>query len=307
MTRSPLELRHLRTLLSLAQTGSLSATAKLVHLSQPAISQQIKVLEDWYELVLFERKSVPLKLSPAGERLLALAKELLPGVAAAERDLSKLRQGEAGQLRIAVECSTCFEWLMPTMDVFREAWPDVELDLISGFHCDPLPLLLDNRADLAIACVLKHRPDLLFHPLFGFEIIGLVSKRHTYADKVFLEPEDFANETLICYPVPDEMLDVVTRFLTPAGIFPPRRTTEMTVGILQLVASRRGIAALPNWSMQMHIDRGYVLGKRIGQHGLFGELYAATLPSPPAYVLDFLQTIQDVSFSTLKGITSLRA
>ena len=88
MTGSPLELRHLRTLLSLAQTGSLSATAKLVHLSQPAISQQIKVLEDWYELVLFERKSMPLKLSPAGERLLALAKELLRRGAAAVGDLS---------------------------------------------------------------------------------------------------------------------------------------------------------------------------------------------------------------------------
>ncbi len=305
MVRSPLELRHLRTLLSLAQTGSISASARLVHLSQPAISQQIKVLEDWYGLSLFERKSVPLKLTQAGEHLLALAREVLPRVASTERDLDKLTQGEAGQLRIAVECSTCFEWLMPTMDTFREAWPDVELDLISGFHCDPVPLLLEGRADLAIACVTKKRPGVAFHPLFGFEIIGLVSKRHPFADKAFLEPEDFANETLICYPVPDEMLDVVTRFLTPAGIFPPRRTTEMTVGILQLVASRRGIAALPNWSMQMHVDRGYILGKRIGRDGLFGELYAATLPEPSAYLLDFLQTIQDVSFSSLRGITPL--
>ena len=305
MANSPLELRHLRTLLSLAQTGSLSASARLVHVSQPAISQQIKVLEAWFGLVLFERKSVPLRLSPAGERLVALAKELLPRVAQAERDLAKMKNGDAGQLRIAVECSTCFDWLMPAMDAFREAWPDVELDLISGFHCDPLPLLVDNKADLAIACVLKQQPGLAFHPLFGFEILGLVGRRHAYAGKEFLTPEDFAAETLICYPVPDDMLDVVTRFLTPAGIFPPRRTTEMTVGILQLVASRRGIAALPIWSVQPYVERGYVQGKRIGEQGLYGELYAATQPEPPAFVQDFLATIRSVCFSSLRGIRAL--
>jgi LysR family transcriptional regulator for metE and metH len=307
MIHSILELRHLQTLLAVVETGTLSRAATRLYLTQSAISHQIKQLEEHYGVSLFERKSQPLRLSPAGQRLHTLAETVMKLVGEAERDVARIARGEAGQLRIAVECHTCFDWLMPAMDQFREHWPEIELDLVSGFHADPLALLLENRAELVVVSEPQPRSGLVFHPLFGFEIVGLVSRQHPFASKPFLKPEDFAEETLISYPVPDDMLDIVRKVLKPVGIEPKRRTAELTVAILQLVASRRGIAALPNWTVQSYLERDYVLAKPIGKKGLWSALYAATTESTAAsaFMLDFLDTVRSSSFRNLRGLQPL--
>ncbi len=305
---SILEVRHLHTILALVDCGTLSRVAARVHLTQSAISHQIKQLEDYYGTPLFERKTQPLRLTQAGQRLHVLAQSTVALVNEAERDIARIIQGRAGKLRIAVECHTCFEWLMPAMDEFRNNWPEVELDLVSGFHADPLALLHADRADLVIVSEYKKSDGLTYHPLFGFEIIGLVSCLHPFAEKDHLTPRDFANETLVTYPVCDDMLDII-RFLRPRGIEPKRRTAELTVAILQLVASRRGIAALPEWAVQSYLEAGYVLGKRIGKKGLRAELYAVTSLQfgELSYIRDFIHTVRAVSFKRLKNLVQLQA
>lgn len=305
--QSILEIRHLQTLLALFETGTLSGAATRVHLTQSALSHQIKQLETHYATPLFERKTQPLRLTPAGQRLHVLAQAVVAQVSEAERDVARLVQGKAGKLRIAVECHTCFEWLMPAMDAYRQNWPEVELDLVSGFHANPLVLLRDDKAELAIVSEHKKNSDAMFHPLFGFEIVALVSSLHPLAKKDHLTPHDFAHETLVTYPVADEMLDVVRLFLKPRGIEPQRRTAELTVAILQLVASRRGIAAMPAWAVESYLQTGYVVGKRIGKKGLRGELYAATNQSmaQAAYIQDFVATLRSVSFNRLPGVMPL--
>jgi len=307
MMKSILELRHLQTLLALLETGTLSGAAARVHLTQSALSHQIKQLEDYYGASLFERKTQPLRLTPAGQRLHALAHAVLGLVAEAERDVARLVQGRAGKLRIAVECHTCFEWLMPAMDVFRQNWPEVEMDLVSGFHTNPLGLLRDDRAELVILSERKEIDGVVFHPLFGFEIVGLVSCQHPLAQKAYLTPRDFAEETLVTYPVQDDMLDVVRQFLRPRGVNPKRRTAELTVAILQMVASQRGIAALPEWAVRSYLKSNYVLGKRLGKNGLRGELYAVTGEAimRTAYMQDFLQTLRTDGFNRLPGLIPL--
>jgi LysR family transcriptional regulator for metE and metH len=307
MIKSTLELRHLQTLLALLESGTLSGAAARVHLTQSALSHQIKQLEDYYGASLFERKTQPLRLTPAGQRLHALAQTVLGLVAEAERDVARLVQGRAGKLRIAVECHTCFEWLMPAMDVFRQNWPEVEMDLVSGFHTNPLGLLRDDRAELVILSERKEIDGVVFHPLFGFEIVGLVSCQHPLAQKAYLTPRDFADETLVTYPVQDDMLDVVRQFLRPRGVNPKRRTAELTVAILQMVASQRGIAALPEWAVQSYLKTNYVLGKRLGKNGLRGELYAVTgeAITRTAYMQDFLQTLRTDGFNRLPGLIPL--
>ena len=237
-----LELRHLRTLLALKETGSVSMAAKRVYLTQSALSHQIKLMEEQFGLLLFERKSNPLRFTAAGDRLIRLANEILPKVVDAERELARVKHGDAGQLRIAVECHTCFDWLMPAMDEFRQHWSLVELDIVSGFHTDPVGLLLSHRADWAIVSDVEQNDDVLFKPLFSYEMVGICSKDHPLANKEVWQAEDFAEETWVTYPVPDDMLDLYRQVLKPKGINPPRRTTELTIALIQLVASRRGIA-----------------------------------------------------------------
>lgn len=303
--KSVLELRHLKTMQALRETGNLLRAATLLNLTQSALSHQIKLLEEHHGLPLFERKSTPIRFTPAGERLLQLADNVLPHVATTERDLARLAQGLAGQLRIAVECHTCFDWLMPAMDVFRSRWPEVELDIVSGFQADPVGLLYSNKADVAIVSEMDKTENVSYHPLFSFEIVALLAKDHALAGREYLRADDFADDTLITYPVPDDMLDIVRQVLKPAGVAPAaRRTTELTVAMLQLVASKRGIATLPLWAAQNYLNRDYVLAKRITADGLNGKLYAACLPelTQKAYLTDFVTTIRESSYLNLRSI-----
>jgi LysR family transcriptional regulator for metE and metH len=305
--QSILELRHLKTLLALREAGNLLRAATLLNVTQSALSHQLKQLEDRHGTSLFERKSVPVRFTPAGERLLKLADAVLPQVEEAERDIVRLAQGVAGQLRIAVECHTCFDWLMPAMDVFRSRWPEVELDIVSGFQADPVGLLYGHRADVAIVSEIDPDEKVDYHPLFRFEIVALVAKDHPLAERDHLVAEDFAGDTLITYPVPDDMLDVVRQVLKPAGVRTDRRTTELTVAMLQLVASRRGIATLPIWAAQNYLNRDYVLAKRITPTGLTGRLYAACLPemSAKTYLDDFVGSTRESCYLNLRSVELL--
>ena len=305
--RPVLELRHLRTLLALRNAGSLTRAAELLNLTQSALSQQIRQIEDHYGGALFERKSIPIAFTATGGRLLKLADTVLPTVEEAERDIVRLVSGIAGELRIAVECHTCFDWLMPAMDAFRERWPEIELDIVSGFHPDPVALLHQARAEVAIMSEPEEDAALRFQPLFSFDIVALLANGHVLAAKPHLEAADFADETLLTYPVEDDMLDLVRKVLRPAGVHAARRTTELTVAMLQLVASGRGIAALPLWAVQSYLERGYVTARPIGPEGLTGRLYAATTADVSArpHIADFVRLMREQSFATLPGIRLL--
>ena len=271
-----LEVRHLRTLIALAEAGTVSRAAERVHLTQSALSHQLKALESHYGLAMVKRHGQSVQLTEPGRRLVALGRTVMSEVQAAERDLAKLARKPTGTLRIALECHTCFDWLMPIMDAFRKHWPEVELDLVSGFHPNPLALLADNKTDLVIGSENKPRRGVVYHPLFRFEVLAVLPTDHRLRAKRYLGASDFAQETLITYPVPEDRIDLIRRVLKPAKVHPRRRTTELTVAILQLVASRRGVAALPNWGIRNYLDYEYVIARRIGKNGLWSNLYGAT-------------------------------
>jgi len=303
-----LEVRHLRTLIALAEAGTVSRAAERVHLTQSALSHQLKALESHYGVPVVKRHGQSVKLTESGQRLVALAHSVMGEVQSAERDLAKLARTPARTLRIALECHTCFDWLMPIMDVFRKEWPEVELDLVSGFHPNPVGMLVEGKTDLVIGSENKPRRGVVFHPLFRFEVLAVLPTDHPLRAKRTLSAGDFAQETLITYPVPEERIDLIRRVLKPAGVHPKRRTTELTVAILQLVASRRGVAALPNWGIKNYVDYKYVIARRIGKGGLWSNLHAATTTdtAPQPFLRDFLETARRECFSRLDGVVPVR-
>jgi LysR family transcriptional regulator, regulator for metE and metH len=300
-----LEIRHLRTLAALRSAGSLVRAAELLNLTQSALSHQVKLLEDRYGGPLFERKSVPIGFTAIGARLLRLADTMLPEIEQAERDVARLMQGDQGQLRVALECHTCFDWLMPVMDEFRARWPEVEIDLVSGFHSEPADLLRTGAADLVIGS--DYSAEYATFPLFRFEILTVMAQKHRLAGQRRLRARDFEGETLITYPVPEERIDLIREMLRPAGVTFQRRTAELTVAILQLVASRRGLAALPNWAIKNYVDYDYVIARPLGEQGLWSDLYVSVPPPlrQKAYVADFVKVIREQCAATLDGIKLL--
>ncbi|MHB1590689.1 MAG: LysR family transcriptional regulator [Sulfuricella sp.] len=298
-----LEIRHLKAVAALADTGSVTRAAARLHLTQSALSHQLAALEDYLETPLFQRQQRPLKLTEAGVALLHLARRVLPEVEAVRQDIARMKAAPTVRdLRIAVECHTCYDWLMPAMDIYREHHPEVELDLVPGFHAEPLALLAENQADVVIVSETKRQTGISYHPLFAYEMVALMARGHSLAAKTYLTARDFAGETLITYPVPDRMLDLVQRVLKPAEVNPPRRKAELTVAILQLVASRRGIAALPRWAVQTYLDRGYVEARPVGPKGLWGWLYAAVRASERDTHAEFAKLLADTACSTLSCV-----
>ena len=304
-----LEIRHLKSLRAIAETGKLGLAAERVFLTQSALSHQIRALETHYDIILFQRSAQGLRFTPAGQRLLDLANELLPLIEKSERDLIRLKSDQSGELRIVLECHTCFDWLTPVMDAFRRAWPEVEIDLVAGFHSDPWYLLHEGKADVVIGGLpaADKLSNLEYLPLFKFEIMAVLPTDHTLRNKNRLLAEDFSDQTLITYPVPEERIDVIRQVLKPANIQFNRRTAELTIAIMQLVASRRGLAALPSWGIQSYVDHDYVIAKPIGAKGLWSELYAIGTNDMMLrpYAKDLARIIRDVCAEKLNGIKLL--
>ncbi|MAY41471.1 LysR family transcriptional regulator [Neptuniibacter sp. UBA6509] len=299
------ELRHLKTLSALRDAGSLVEAAERVHLTQSALSHQIKDLEDRLNCSLFIRKTKPICFTSAGQRLLILADEILPMIRNTERDIARLAGGEAGRLNLCIECHSCFDWLMPTIDHFRQHWPEVELDLSSGFSFQPLPALARGDLDLVITSDPEPRNGITYIPLFTYESRLAISKQHRLMARRYIHPEDLSQETLITYPVEHQRLDIFNHFLDEADVEPQAiRTAELTVMMLQLVASGRGVSALPNWALHEYIQRDYIASKPLGEKGVWCTLYAAIRDDQKdaEFMVDFLNTAKDVSFRNLTGI-----
>lgn len=303
-----LEIRHLKSLKAIAETNKLGLAAERVFLTQSALSHQIRALETHYDVTLFLRSAKGLRFTPAGQRLLDLAYALLPLIEQSERDLIRFKSEQSGELRIVLECHTCFDWLTPVMDAFRHAWPEVEIDLVAGFHSDPWHLLHDAKADVVIGGLHENLRTLTHLPLFKFEIMAVLAPDDLLNTKKQLSASDFTNKTLITYPVPENRIDVITQVLKPANIQFNRRTAELTIAIIQLVASHRGLAALPSWGIQSYVEHAYVVAKPIGAKGLWSELYATGTHDfmMKPYLQDFVRIIKETCACNLDGIKLLQ-
>jgi len=272
-----LEFRHLRTIKAIHDTGGLARAAATLNITQSALSHQVKGLEDQAGVELFARRTKPLRLSAAGLKLLRLAERVLPEVAALEEEFEGLRAGRAGRLHIAIECHACFDWLFPVLDLFRRAWPDVDVDIRPGLAFGALPALMREEVDLVVSSDPEDLPGVDFTPLFDYAPVFVASAQNPLAEKPFVTAEDFRDQVLITYPVERTRLDVFTELLTPAKVEPRAvRQVELTAVILMLVAANRGVAVLPDWVIRDVKYRPDYVIRPVTETGLTKRLYAAT-------------------------------
>lgn len=305
-----LEIRHLETLVAIRDGGSLVEASERLHVTQSALSHQLRELEERLGTQLLNRRTRPLRFTTAGLRVLALADDVLPRMRAAERELRKLAAGRTGRLHLAIECHSCFQWLMPALDVFREQWPEVVLDLSAAFSFAPLPALVRGDLDLVITSDPVKLEAVHYFPLFRYELVLAVARHSPLAMYKYIEPAHLQDQTLITYPVERDRLDVFTAFLDPADMEPAEvRTTELTPMIVQLVASGRGVAALPNWALTEYLDQGLLQACRLGPDGIWRTLYAGVRVEDreTPYIQNFLDIAREVTFKTLAGIRAPRA
>lgn len=269
-----LERIHLAVVQEVEKQGSLTAAAEVLHVTQSALSHSMKKLEQQLGTDIWLREGRSLRLTQSGQYLLAVANRVLPQLDLAEERLRQFAQGERGTLRIGMECHPCYQWLLKIVSPYLAAWPDVDVDVKQKFRFGGIGALFGYEIDVLVTPDPLFKPGLKFEPVFDYEQVLVVAKNHPLAGAAHVRPQQITKEVLITYPVEIERLDIYNQFLLPAGITPKRhKTIETTDIMLQMVASGRGVAALPRWLVQEYADKLDVVPVRLGPRGIAKQIF----------------------------------
>ncbi len=217
-----------------------------------------------------------------------------PQLDLAEEHLRQFAQGERGSLRIGMECHPCYQWLLTIVSPYLSAWPDVDVDVKQKFQFGGIGALFGYEIDLLVTPDPLFKPGLNFEPVFDYEQVLVVAKSHALANVAYVKPQHITNEILISYPVSVERLDIYNQFLLPAGITPKRhKTIETTDIMLQMVASGRGVAALPRWLVEEYADKLDVVPVQLGEHGIAKQIFLGTRETDTA--IDYVRAFVDLA------------
>lgn len=269
-----LERSHLEIIRAVEQYGSLTAAAEELNLTQSALSHTIRKLESQLGIAIWYREGRSLRPTQAGEYLQAVASRLLPQLAFAEDRLKQFAKGERGTLRIGMECHPCYQWLLKIVSPYLAQWPSVEVDVKQKFQFGGIGALFGYEIDMLVTPDPLHKQGLVFEPVFDYEQVLVVGALHRLRNKPFARPEDITNEILITYPVATDRLDIYTQFLIPAGISPrSQKIIETTDIMLQMVASGRGVAALPRWLVEEQSAKFGVYPVQLGPNGVPKQIF----------------------------------
>ncbi|CAM2156516.1 LysR family transcriptional regulator, regulator for metE and metH [Pararobbsia alpina] len=287
-----LERIHLLIIREVEQQGSLTAAADVLHVTQSALSHTVKKMEQQLGTAVWDREGRSLRLTQAGRYLLSLANRLLPQFEHAETRMKQYAAGERGTLRIGMECHPCYQWLLKIVSPYLSEWPDVDIDVKQNFQFGGIGALFGYDIDVLVTPDPLKRPGLRFEPVFDYEQVLVVSERHRLANAKYIKPEELTDETLITYPVETGRLDIYNQFLGPANVAPRRhKMIETTDIMLQMVASDRGVAALPRWLADEYADHLPVVSVKLGREGIAKQIFLGTreADAPIDYLTSFVE------------------
>jgi LysR family transcriptional regulator for metE and metH len=285
---------HLAIVLEVHRQGSLTAAAGKLHLTQSALSHAIKKLEEQLGAEIWHREGRQLRPTRAGEYLLALAQRVLPQLVDAEERMRQIASGERGTLRIGMECHPCYQWLLKIVAPYLKHWPDVDVDVKQKFQFGGIGALFAHEIDLLVTPDPLYKSGLHYEPVFDYEQVLVVSRAHRLATREFVTPEQLTDETLITYPVAIDRLDIYTQFLIPDGISPKRhQVIETTDILLQMVASNRGVTALPRWLVEEYATKLEIVPLRLGHNGIAKQIFLGMRESD--IKVEYLQAFVDIA------------
>jgi LysR family transcriptional regulator for metE and metH len=278
-----LDLRDLELLDALADARTLTAAAKSLYVSQPALSQRLTKMEDKLGVRLFDREGRRLVVNPAGRRMLVASRLVLAELRSAERDVRDIRDGANGRVRFTSQCSTTFQWLPPVLKRFREQQPNIEIRIETVPGDDPIGALVDDRVDVALVTKLDRQMDrVLLTPLFDDEMVAVVAGPHPWAARRYVTARDFDDAHLILYDVYDQTRIPSTPLPVPHGARPARVTTMPVITdlLIEMVAGGEGVTVLPNWVAAPYTTSHDVEIVHLGAKPLIRTWYCATRPGP---------------------------
>src|SRR5687767_10184204 len=294
--RSAVEIRHLRLVAAIAEQGSMTAAARTLDLTQPALSHQLRELEARLRSPLFVRTARRMVLTPAGEQLAHLARTVLAQVDAFERQALEGDFAETrGVIRIATECYTAYHWLPAVLRDFRDRWPNVDLRVSAEHTSSPIRALRDGALDLALVYTPVDDKRVRLEPLFDDELVLVTAPDHRFAGREHVPPGALRDERFFVYTSPDPESTIVRDILEPAGVRASQITRlQLTEAIVELVAAGLGIAVMARRAVGPALRSGAVQATRIGKKGVRRTWFTAARSADltPAYHADLVELLR---------------
>jgi LysR family transcriptional regulator, low CO2-responsive transcriptional regulator len=210
-------LRQLQILATAAGTLSFSRTSELLHVTQPAISQQMKQLEELAGLPLFDRVGRRLKLTQAGEELARHARGLLRALDDADDALAALRGLRGGRIRVAVT-STAKYFAPKLIALFMKRHPEVEVRLAVNNREVVIQLVSANEVDLAIMGKPPEQLDTTSVPFADHPLVVIAAPDHPLARRRAVPLEALARETFLVRERGSGTRGAMERFFAAHGV-----------------------------------------------------------------------------------------
>jgi DNA-binding transcriptional LysR family regulator len=297
-----MELRHLRYFIAVADELSFSRAAEKLNIAQPPLSQQIHALEKELKVQLFDRKTRPLQITPAGQAFLEEAKTTLVTLEQAVHRTQSIHQGQSGYLTVGFTSSIANGVLPNILRTFRQQYPEIKLILREANSAEQVQKLRDRQTDIVFVYQNLHllaANDLAVMPLLQETLVVALPQKHPLAAQSIISITDLANEEFIMplYQVVSGLSDQIYSLFTQAGCMPKiSQEAVFTLTILGLVAGEMGISILP--SSVQNLQRTGVVYRPIQEQTTTNQLMAVWRQEDESNILrQFIDITKNVLIS----------
>jgi len=268
-----MKLNHLLLVKTVAEVGSLIKASKKLHLSQPALSHQLKDLEEYLNIEVFKRIGKSLKLTDVGKRILKSANEIIDNVNNLEKDIKSNFLNSVKEITLASSCYTGYYWLPNIIKEFTKDNENVEINISHEATDDPIGFLLENNIDLAIVSRKKRNPNIEYLPVFKDKLVVIVSKNHEWKDRKSINIEEFQDQKVIIYPRP---ITAFQNLLNQNKVTPFKKIkVQLTEARVEMVKANLGVSVMANWAVKPYIERNEIIPINLTKNGIIRTWYAA--------------------------------
>jgi DNA-binding transcriptional LysR family regulator len=194
-----INVKHLAVFRAVVKTGSISAAARVLHISQPAVTKTLHTLEESIGLRLFERIKGRLLITPEAQTLIPQVERLFGNVDAVQKLTEEIRQGFAGSLTIATVATLASSIVSVGMSRFHREHPKVQFDLKAFSTRQVLEAVRNNQVDVGVIDVSESGPEMDVHELCRADIVCVMRSDHPLGQLATITPKDIADQTLITF------------------------------------------------------------------------------------------------------------
>ncbi len=271
-----MELRHLKLVLAVAEQGTLSSAAKILNLSQSALSHQLKELETELGVEVFHRMNKRLVISEAGRILLQTATDVSSAIAKAEQQIYRHVNDYTGEIKVSTECYTCYHWLPQVLCEFKESFRHVEISIHPELVEEPIRMLQEGHVDVVITSSDQEAKDIVYKELFVDEMFAVVACDHPWAHKEYVEAKDFEGQNLFIYGKPLDTVFVYRKVLEPHGIKPAKITEiKLTEAAIEMIKGNYGVKVMAGWAVAPYLKDPRLRAVRVTPLGLWRTWFLA--------------------------------